>query len=64
MGCRDDNEFAESLLVEGGVAVVAGSGFGAPGHMRISFATSMATLEKALDRIENVVRAKSIAKSA
>jgi bifunctional pyridoxal-dependent enzyme with beta-cystathionase and maltose regulon repressor activities len=27
--------------------------------MRISFATSMQTLEKALDRIEKVVRAKS-----
>jgi aspartate aminotransferase len=51
LGCRDDGEFAEILLNEAGVAVVPGSGFGAPGHMRISFACSMETLEKAMDRI-------------
>ncbi len=55
LGCRDDNEFAELLLTEGGVAVVPGSGFGAPGHIRISFACSMETLEKAVDRIERVL---------
>ena len=49
LGCRDDDEFAELLLNEAGVAVVPGSGFGAPGHMRLSFACSMPTLEKALD---------------
>ena len=48
---KDDNAFAEYLLVEAGVAVVPGSGFGAPGHMRISFATSMNLLEDALRRI-------------
>jgi len=41
LGCRDDGEFAELLLNEAGVAVVPGSGFGAPGHMRLSFACSM-----------------------
>ena len=51
LGCRDDAEFAELLLNDAGVAVVPGSGFGAPGHMRISFACSMETLEKAMDRI-------------
>jgi aspartate aminotransferase len=55
LGCRDDNEFAELLLNEGGVAVVPGSGFGAPGHIRISFATSMQTLEKALERMDRVL---------
>jgi len=55
LGIKDDNEFAEYLLVQGGVAVVPGSGFGAPGHMRISFACSMATLEDALGRIERVL---------
>jgi aspartate aminotransferase len=49
--CRDDADFAELLLNEAGVAVVPGSGFGAPGHMRLSFACSMETLEKALFRI-------------
>jgi aspartate aminotransferase len=51
LGCRDDGEFAELLLNDAGVAVVPGSGFGAPGHMRLSFACSMETLRKAMDRI-------------
>ena len=54
LGCRDDNEFAELLLAQGGVAVVPGSGFGAPGHMRLSFACSMQTLEQALERMRRV----------
>jgi len=63
-GCRDDNEFAELLLNEGGVAVVPGSGFGAPGHMRLSFACSMQTLEKALERMRKVLTTARVAKSA
>ena len=55
LGMKDDNAFAEYLLAEAGVAVVPGSGFGAPGHMRISFATSMQLLEDALRRIERAV---------
>jgi aspartate aminotransferase len=51
LGLPDDNAFAEYLLVEAGVAVVPGSGFGAPGHMRLSFACSMKTLEDAIERI-------------
>jgi aspartate aminotransferase len=51
LGIKDDNEFAEYLLVHAGVAVVPGSGFGAPDHMRLSFACSMPTLEDALRRI-------------
>jgi len=63
LGLKDDNEFAEYLLVDAGVAVVPGSGFGAPGHMRISFACSMNTLEDALRRIERAV-ATAVAKRA
>jgi aspartate aminotransferase len=63
-GCRDDNEFAELLLNEGGVAVVPGSGFGAPGHMRLSFACSMQTLESALERMRKVLTTARVAKSA
>jgi aspartate aminotransferase len=63
LGIKDDNAFAEYLLVEGGVAVVPGSGFGAPGHIRISFACSMKTLEDALLRIRRVLAA-TIAKRA
>jgi aspartate aminotransferase len=63
LGIKDDNDFAEYLLVEGGVAVVPGSGFGAPGHIRISFACSMQTLEDALGRIERVLKV-AVAKRA
>jgi aspartate aminotransferase len=64
LGCRDDNEFAELLLNDAGVAVVPGSGFGAPGHVRLSFATSMHTLEKALDRIARILVARVVAETA
>ncbi|HTQ73488.1 MAG TPA: pyridoxal phosphate-dependent aminotransferase [Burkholderiales bacterium] len=64
LGCRDDNEFAELLLNDAGVAVVPGSGFGAPGHIRLSFACSMKTLEKALDRIARLLVARVVAETA
>jgi aspartate aminotransferase len=64
LGLKDDNAFADHLLTQAGVAVVAGSGFGAPGHMRISFATSMELLEKSLQRIGAVIRQASVARSA
>ena len=63
-GCRDDGELAELLLNEGGVAVVPGGGFGAPGHMRLSFACSMQTLEKAVERMRKVLTTSRVAKSA
>ena len=61
LDCRDDLEFTELLLNEAGVAVVPGSGFGAPGHMRLSFACSLSTLEKALDRIARVLVGRVVA---
>jgi aspartate aminotransferase len=61
LGCRDDNEFAELLLNEAGVAVVPGSGFGAPNHMRLSFACSLETLEKALTRIGRLLTERAAA---
>ena len=64
LGCRDDNAFAEHLINDSGVAVVAGSGFGAPGHMRISFACSMATLEKAVERIRATLERGAVEKIA
>ncbi len=64
LGCREDGEFAELLLNEGGVAVVPGSGFGAPGHVRLSFACSMQTLEKAIDRMRGVIEGRVVAKTA
>ncbi len=47
----NDIELAEYLLEEAGVAIVPGSAFGAPGCIRISFATSMELLEESLARI-------------
>jgi aspartate aminotransferase len=48
-------QLAHRLLEEAGVALLAGGGFGAngDGHLRISFATSRAQLELALDRIRS-----------
>ena len=51
MGIEDDLQFADRLLVEAGLAVVPGSGFGAPGHFRASFACSMTQLEEAVKRL-------------
>jgi aspartate aminotransferase len=50
-GIENDTQFAEYLLEQVGVALVPGTAFGAPGHVRISFATSMENLEKAMERI-------------
>ena len=55
LGCADDTAFAEKLMTDALVAVVPGSGFGAPDHMRLSFACSMETLEKAVARIRAVL---------
>ena len=63
-GIRDDNAFAEMLINDAGVAVVPGSGFGAPGHFRASFATSMAVLEKSIERMQKVLEAGPVKKSA
>ena len=57
LGLADDLAFAEHLLVEAGVALIPGSAFGAPGYVRMSFATSMENLTAALDRIEKAVNA-------
>ena len=51
LGLADDNAFCEFLLNEALVAGVPGSGFGAPGHLRLSFATSMENLTQALERM-------------
>lgn len=51
-----DSDFCDYLLEKHLVACVAGSGFGAPGYMRLSYATSMANIEKGLDRIEKALK--------
>lgn len=54
-GISDDVEFAEYLITEAGVAIVPGSAFGCPGHIRISIATSMENLEKSMTRIREAI---------
>lgn len=55
LGIADDVTLASRILEEAEVALVPGSAFGSPGHMRISFATDMESLQKALERIKNFV---------
>jgi len=53
----NDIELAEYLLDNAGVALVPGSAFGAPGYVRISFATSMDILKDALARLTKALTA-------
>lgn len=46
-----DEDFVRSLLEEAGVALVPGSAFAAPGHVRLSYAASMEQLRIATRRI-------------
>ena len=49
---KTDKDFVEKLLEKAEVAVVQGSAFGLDGYFRISYATSMDNLKKALERIK------------
>ena len=48
---KSDTDFVQSLLENSGVSVVQGSAFGLEGFFRISYATSMDNLKKALEKI-------------
>lgn len=54
-GINSDLDFAEYLIEKAGVALVPGTAFGCPGHIRISIATSMENLANALDRIKKAI---------
>ena len=54
-GVNNDLELAEYLIEHAGVALVPGTAFGLHGHVRLSIATSMNNLVKALDRMEKVL---------
>jgi len=56
-GVSNDVELAAYLLDKAGVALVPGSAFGAPGYVRISFATGMGILEDALARLTKALTA-------
>ena len=50
---KTDTQFVQKLLEKSNVAVVQGSAFGLDGYFRISYATSMENLKKAMDRIKS-----------
>ena len=50
---KTDSDFVEKLLDKANVAVVQGSAFGLDGYFRISYATSMKNLKKAMERIKS-----------
>ena len=52
-GLKTDTEFVQKLLEKSNVAVVQGSAFGLDGYFRISYATSMKNLQKAMNRIKS-----------
>jgi aspartate aminotransferase len=54
-GMKTDVELSEFLIEKAGVALVPGSAFGTPGYVRISFATSMENLKKAMDRLHSAL---------
>jgi aspartate aminotransferase len=54
---RDDVELAAWMLENAGVAMVPGTAFGAPGHLRLSFATSMENLQTCIKRIRTALGA-------
>ena len=54
---QNGDELASYLIDSAHVAVVGGTDFGYPEHIRISYATSLENLERGADRIEAALRA-------
>jgi aspartate aminotransferase len=57
-GYASVDAFVDALLTEANVAVIPGSGFGAPSTIRLSYATSLDLLEAAVARIDTFVQSK------
>ncbi|WP_251360167.1 pyridoxal phosphate-dependent aminotransferase [Kangiella sp. TOML190] len=53
-GCESDLDLAELLIEKVDLALVPGSAFGAPGHLRLSYAASMETLKEAIARLQKM----------
>jgi aspartate aminotransferase len=51
----DGDTFADVALTEAHVALVGGNDFGAPEHVRLSYATSRENLNEAFDRLERLL---------
>ncbi len=53
---KDDNQLAMDILEKMNIILVPGTAFGAPNHLRISYATSMNDIAAGLDKIEAYLR--------
>jgi aspartate aminotransferase len=60
-GYASSAEVADKLLREHHIVVTDGEGFGADGYLRISYATSMENLERAVDAMKSLFGAKTAA---
>ncbi len=54
---QDDNQLAMDILEKLNIILVPGSAFGAPNHLRISYATSMQDIREGLDKLDKYLRA-------
>lgn len=57
-GFDNVDDFATALLTEANVAVIPGSGFGSPDTIRLSYATSIESIEEAIRRIRTFVETR------
>lgn len=57
---RDADDFGNLFLKYGKVAVVPGTGFGAPNFVRWSYATSMENIKEGLNRLEKFLAGETI----
>lgn len=57
LGMANDIELADYFLNSAEVAVVPGSAFGSPGYLRLSYATNLGVLNKAMTRMEQALKA-------
>ena len=59
MNIETDIQFCTYMLEKANVALVPGSAFGAPGHVRISFSTTQSNLNKAFNQIEQALQTEN-----
>lgn len=57
---KDADDFGNLFLKYGKVAVVPGTGFGAPDFIRWSYATSMENIKEGLDRLEKFLKGEAV----
>ena len=53
---KDTFDISEYILRSSSVVTVPGDGFGAPGHIRFSYATNKQNIEKGIKRIQNALK--------